>query len=127
MKRAWVDGSYNLEQEKSSWAVIIVDENDSVIDKRNGIIDDLEVCKMRNVAGECKAAMVAASIGVDEIYYDYSGIEQWAKGAWKAKNPYTKAYANYMKNYTGKFIKVVGHSGDKYNNMVDRLAAEVWV
>ena len=44
---------------------------------------------MRNVAGEVLGSMAAiekaVELGLEElsIYYDYMGIEMWAKGLWK--------------------------------------------
>ncbi len=89
---------------------------------------------MRNVAGEIRGgAMVAmekalAMGGKDTLYlhYDYMGIEKWAKGEWKANKYGTQEYRDYYNSIKNKlnviFIKVLAHSGDKYNEEADALA-----
>ena len=91
--------------------------------------------EMRNVAGEIKAAILAMNYAISKgyksitIFYDYQGIESWATGEWKAKKECTKAYKEYFDEISKivdvSFIKVKAHSGDKYNNMADRLAGEL--
>lgn len=87
---------------------------------------------MRNVAGEIKGAQKAMQfcvnndIGSIDIYYDYDGIEKWCTGVWKAKKSGTIAYKTFYDSIKDKirvkFVKVVGHSGDKYNDLADKLA-----
>jgi ribonuclease HI len=61
-----------------------------------------------------------------EIYHDYEGIGAWADRRWKANNPLTQGYRDFVaearKTLEIKFVKVKGHSGNKYNDMADRLA-----
>ena len=61
-----------------------------------------------------------------EIRYDYEGIEKWATNAWKANNTLTKKYAEFMRRKQTQirisFRKVKSHSGDYYNEKVDKLA-----
>ena len=60
------------------------------------------------------------------IYYDYEGIEKWANHQWQANRPGTKAYQSFIDASRQKidirFIKVLAHSGDFYNEMADQLA-----
>ena len=84
------------------------------------------------MAGEIEGASFAMRLclerGIDEleIYYDYAGIENWCTGAWKAQKPGTKAYRSFYESVSEKvrvsFHKVTAHSGDRYNDMADRLA-----
>ena len=59
---------------------------------------------MRNVAGEVLGSMAAiekaVELGLEElsIYYDYMGIEMWAKGLWKRNKKGTIAYYDYEKS-----------------------------
>ena len=61
-----------------------------------------------------------------DIYYDYMGIEKWCTGEWQANKPGTISYRDYYNSIKNKlavnFIKVKGHSGDKYNDLADLLA-----
>jgi ribonuclease HI len=87
---------------------------------------------MRNVSGEIYGSMAAMKWCLDNgvtdvvIYYDYEGIAKWALHEWKANKKGTQAYAAYYDSIKSKlnveFRKVKGHSGDKYNDMVDGLA-----
>lgn len=62
-----------------------------------------------------------------ELYFDYKGIEKWATGAWKAKQPLTQRYKAFMEQLQNaglqvSFRKVKAHSGDYWNEYVDQLA-----
>ena len=65
------------------------------------------------------------------IYYDYEGIAKWAQGDWKAKNKRTQQYAEFMNGKRSyiqlSFQKVKAHSGDHYNEEVDKLAKSALV
>ena len=60
------------------------------------------------------------------IYHDYEGIAKWCTGAWKANKEGTIAYKEYYDQINSslaiEFRKVKGHSGDRYNDVADRLA-----
>lgn len=94
--------------------------------------NDTELAKMRNVAGEIKGAEAAMRYAVSEgldkitIYHDYEGIAKWCLGEWKANKEGTKAYKRFYDSIKNQvlieFVKVKGHSHDKYNDMADRLA-----
>ena len=89
---------------------------------------------MRNVAGEIKGAEAAMQYALDHgireiaIYHDYEGIAKWCLGEWKTNNAGTKAYKAFHNKAKSRvkirFVKVAGHSGNKYNDMADKLAKE---
>ena len=104
-----------------------------IIIQGNG--NDKDMAAMRNVAGEIigslKAMDMASSHGLKslDVYYDYQGIESWANGDWKAKNPFTQAYVNAVNEYRANgldlnFIKVDGHTGVEGNEKADKLAKQ---
>ena len=111
---AYVDGSYNIATNEFSY--------------------DKNLASMRNVAGEIKGAEAAMKYALENgyksiaIYHDYEGIARWCLGEWKANKDGTKAYKAYfdsIKNHINiRFVKVKGHSNDRYNDMADILAKE---
>ena len=63
-----------------------------------------------------------------EIYHDYEGIGAWADRHWKANNPLTQGYRDFVaearQTMEISFVKVKAHSGNKYNEIADKLAKE---
>lgn len=130
---AYVDGSYDATKKKYAYACICILPNKSLV-KYSGSGNDEDLLKMRNVSGEILAAKYAVTWATDHnykllhLYYDYAGIENWATGAWKTNLSQTKDYAEFMKAKKEViqicFHKVKAHSGDEYNEQVDKLAKE---
>ena len=129
---AYVDGSFDLKSRTYSYGVVIISREGK--ETFNGREDDKELAEMRNVAGEIKGAMIAMDIATQKgkdilyIYYDYTGIENWAKGNWKTNKKGTKHYKEYYDSIKDKldvvFVKVKAHTGVEYNEEADRLAKE---
>lgn len=129
---SYVDGSYKKQTKEFSYGAVIFWNNKEYhfSDK----FDDPELAKMHNVSGELKGAEKAIEFAIENdieeitIYHDYEGISKWATGAWKANKEGTKAYKRYCEQAKEKikinFVKVKGHSGDKYNDLADKLAKE---
>lgn len=127
---AYVDGSYDDTQKEFSYGVVIFHNEleEHFAEKFNTPI----LVEMRNVAGEIKGAQKAMQFCVDNdiksvaIHYDYEGIEKWCTGEWKTTKVGTKAYKTFYDSIKDKvsinFVKVVGHSGNKYNDLADELA-----
>ena len=127
----YVDGSFDKSMEKYSFGCIFLIPGGSII-KESGNGNEPESLAIRNVAGEMLGAMYAAQWALVNGYeflefrYDYEGIEKWATGVWKANNVLTQKYAEFMqrkrKQIHISFQKVKAHSGDYYNEQVDKLA-----
>ena len=127
---AYVDGSYLHKKKMFSFGAVIIFGGEEKHFKE--AFSDFELASMRNVAGEIKGAefvmkyCVLINIPSVDIYYDYEGIEKWCSGAWKANKNGTIAYREIYKSCAEKikisFHKVKGHSGNKYNDLVDSLA-----
>ena len=127
----YVDGSFK--DDIYSYGFVLVDLNeDKSLFEKYGRGMDKEAAALRNVSGEMKGAMEAVSYCISQgitditICYDYSGIENWATGDWKRNNEFTRMYHEYMNSKKDKikvsFLKVKGHSGDKWNDVADMLA-----
>ncbi len=128
---AYVDGSYNKDNPGCfSYGMIILDKGEEL--KYNKKLEDDILAKMHNVAGEIAGAMAAMQYALDNhkkrviIYHDYEGIAKWCTGEWRTNKEGTVAYKKFydeaVKRIRVDFIKVRGHSGDKYNDMADELA-----
>ena len=128
---AYVDGSFNL-PEKTYGAGVVLIKDGSEEHFKKSYKDSHYV--HRNVAGEVKASELAIDLAIEQgykkiiIYHDYQGIKSWAEGDWKANNELTKTYKAFIndrkKQIQIDFVKVKGHSNDKYNDLADRLAKD---
>lgn len=129
---AYVDGSYNPETNEFSYGMIILQNGEEL--KYAEKYDNQELAFMHNVAGEIKGAEAAIRYAVQNslesiiIYHDYEGIAKWCLGEWKANKKGTKAYKEYYDSVKDQvaisFVKVAGHSNNKYNDIADELAKQ---
>jgi ribonuclease HI len=129
---AYVDGSFDIKHFTYSYGVVLI-TNDGK-ETYSGRDNNKELAEMRNVSGEIKGAMVAMELAIEKgkdtlyLHFDYTGIEQWAKGSWKTNKDGTKAYKDFYDSIKNKlkvvFIKVKAHSGIEYNEEADKLAKE---
>lgn len=127
----YVDGSFDVATNVYGYGCVVI-KKDGSIEQYYGAGNNPECVLLRNVAGEMLAAMSAVRYAIRSgcksvnICYDYSGIEMWAIGAWKANNDLTLKYSTSMKEWQDEiaisFQKVAAHTGEKYNEMVDKLA-----
>lgn len=127
---AYVDGSYRADTKEFSYGMVILQDGEEHCFCKK--IEDKELALMHNVAGEIKGSEAAMQYAMDHqipeitIYHDYEGIAKWCTGAWKANKSGTQAYQAFYQEATKKvkvhFVKVKGHSNDKYNDMADQLA-----
>lgn len=130
---AYVDGSYDESLGKYAYGCVILCSG-QVIKTINGSSCDEKYIEMRNVAGELEASVQAIKWAMQNkyksirIYHDYEGIASWAKGEWSTNRIGTREYVSFIQNCSKKikicFTKVKGHSGQKYNEMADKLAKE---
>lgn len=130
---AYVDGSYNAATGEYSCGVVFLYEGEEIHIAQKG--ESEELAAMRNVAGEILGAELAMRKAVEmgipglNIYHDYQGIASWCLGEWKTNKEGTRAYKEYFDSVSQdlkiRFVKVKGHSGDKYNDIADELAKSV--
>lgn len=129
---AYVDGSYRADNCRFSCGIVIFHNGKELTFSES--FSDTDLASMRNVAGEIKGAQMAMSYCAEngiknlDLYYDYEGIEKWCTGQWKTNKEGTIAYKRFYDRVSPyvnvSFNKVKGHSGDKYNDMADRLAKD---
>lgn len=126
----YIDGSFNTKTNLGGYGLVITKDNKVLYEESETL--DGEGLSMRNVFGEivgaCRAIELCNMYGIRSvtIAFDYEGIEKWANGEWKRKNEYTQKYYSFMQSVLGvmdiKFLKIKSHSGDKFNDMADKLA-----
>ncbi len=129
---AYVDGSFNVATGEFSYGVVMFHNGEEI--HFNKKFNDLELSSMRNVAGEIKGSEAAMQYAYEHnikkitIYHDYEGISRWPLREWKANKAGTISYRDFydeISKYVDiEFVKVKGHSGDKYNDIADQLAKQ---
>ncbi len=137
---AYVDGSYSAFDWRGGTvgvygygAYLLLENVDEPISYSGGSTNP-EFVSMRNIAGELAGVMQVVTAlraelpqyDVLELYYDYEGIEKWVTGEWRAKNPLTQTYRDFMREQQKEmlitFHKVDAHTGVTYNERADKLA-----
>ena len=128
--RIYVDGSYDRKTRRFACGGVILYQGKT--ETFSHAYEDPEAAEMRNVAGEVMGAECGISYCLEHsipeavIYYDYMGIGKWGDDEWKANLPMTREYKQFVADARKKmritFRKVAAHTGDRYNEMADRLA-----
>ena len=128
---AYVDGSFNAASGVYGFGGLLL-LRDGSFRELQGNGTDPELSAMRNVTGEIYGAMAAVRAAEEAglhsltIFYDYKGIEMWARGLWKTNKEGTRAYARFMQEAEPRihitFRKVAAHTGVRFNECVDRIA-----
>ena len=134
---AFVDGSYDVSREKSGFGAIVVDAwGEEHVLSRGFTKEQMgeEFIHTRNVAAELQGVMAAVNWAISHektkitVFYDYTGIEEWATGRWQVKNNITRQYVQFIEEKREKihmqFVKVPAHSGVEYNERADALAKQ---
>ena len=128
---AFTDGSFDSEKNAYGSGVCIFTPSENNVElSMKG--NNQKYIDLRNIAGEIIAVLNAVDWawknGYDNVtvFYDYEGIGKWASGEWKAKKSLTDYYKRYIDEKKEiiniEFVKVSGHSNNKYNDRADKLA-----
>lgn len=128
---AFTDGSFDIEKPAyGSGCCIFTPEGNKIELSTKGT--NQKYIDLRNIAGEIIAVLNAIDWawknGYENIsiFYDYEGIGKWASGEWKPKKNLTSYYKRYVDEKSEiiniEYIKVSGHSNNKYNDRADQLA-----
>ena len=136
---AYTDGSCSAwnadkpESNRASWGLAIQRGEKTIHESAGEVHGPVDLLRMRNVAGELKAAMEAvrwarAQRQPVHLCFDYNGVEYWATGRWRRKNTFTRAYHEFMsinQRWILSFIFTRGHTGVPGNDRADALAGAV--
>ena len=127
------DGSFMQNPERCGFGAYIRDDQTEIW-SISGYTTEERYLKSWNISSELIAAILGvayASVkGVREVtlYYDYTGVENFVTGSFKAKSEISKLYLMIMKYFQYvvgmqiHFVKVKGHSGHIDNEIADSLA-----
>ena len=122
----YTDGSSLGNPGPSGWGVIILEEDDIQISE---IILSGNEKKSTNNRMELKAVIESIEFVTEKeikIYTDSKYVINCAKGIWKIKKNIDlwNIYKKVSKNKKIEYVWVKGHNGNKYNEMVDKIAKE---
>ena len=129
---AYIDGSFSSKNGCYGWGGFVE------ANKRRWIIQGKgntpKYLPERNIAGELigtlQVLFLCEKYDITEInvFYDYSGIENYVNGSWKPQTPLAKYYADTIDFWDGNiklnFHSVKGHTGVMRNELADLLAKE---
>lgn len=123
--QAYVDGSF--QGGAVGYGLVILHNGQSVYEDY-GTVD--KHTEQQQITGELASTMRVIrwceenNVPQIQIFYDFIGIEKWALGMWKAEKEAPIAYQKFMRTTQVKVVwqKVKSHSGDKWNDYVDKLA-----
>ncbi len=128
---AYTDGSYDAITKAFSCGVVLLTPNGRFFMNEKYSANDNNT-ETRNVAGELKGAELAIRYAMlngyrrVRIYHDYEGVAAWAAGEWQAKSEVARLYVDFIGKASSKieiqFQKVAAHTGNKYNEIADKLA-----
>lgn len=125
----YTDGSHR--DGKASWAFVVIYEDEKIYEDAGMVLTQEAIDQLWNIAGEIKAVVQVVEWAKENeaqiiLISDYKGIQGWAEN-WKTKNQWTQAYASYIKRNKQTIIEfkyIKGHSGNTWNDYVDKLAFE---
>lgn len=117
---------------------VIPIENGKVVHPFGGANNHKAFAVYENVAGETMAVVeglkwVQANRPNSNkivVFYDYTGIEEWALGRWKAKNIMSQRYVAFVHAFRKEtgielvFHHVKGHTQNQFNELADKFAGE---
>lgn len=142
----YTDGACSSKTEMGGWALVVV-EDDEVIGTQTGYepystnnrMELSAILTALRIADEVESSRVEITIITDSAYCCNAFLQKWyvnwLNNGWKTadkkdvKNQdlWSEAIALYIKNkdiHNITFEKVKGHNGQKYNEMVDKLAVD---
>lgn len=134
--RLFTDGSFNNKTKIPTWGYIAV-RHSKIVFKEKGQLEG-KICSMRQIGAELAAICYAVDFCKDNnyigrIYHDFTGCFNWVRDffidqkPWKTNNEWTQEYRQFIKlnrEYIDGFVWIKGHSGNQFNEAVDKYINE---
>lgn len=128
----YVDGSYNIKNNKVGYAWIFIKNGKIIESGSNWEYDGVDTYELKNIYGELRSSIIAVEKSIEKgykginLFFDYNGIQKYADFEWSSSDEFIVTYTNTMRNLRNKikvnFIKVYSHTGDTFNDEVDKIA-----
>lgn len=117
------------------YGVVVIDQED-IPEQLGGANDNKAFSVYENVAGETMAVVEGLKwVQVNRpdvkkivVFYDYTGIGEWAESRWRAKNIMSQRYVAFIQKFRTEtgielvFNHVKGHMNNRFNVLADELA-----
>jgi ATP-dependent DNA helicase PIF1 len=132
---AYTNGSYEENEQICTYGIVLLDEQQTIVEKFADIVTSNEFTKSRNILGEVTAVIKSleyASINGYQhisIYYGYEGLEKWYKGEWKTKRDISQFYVTNIRKYSHiqiQFQKIESHTDNQFSEMAECLAVDTY-
>lgn len=122
---------------QGGWAWILLDEQENIILKGIGHLDDAtnNICELAAVIDACRHADLDKEYTIysDSAYiincYKQKWYKKWQLNGWRnakkqpvANKEFWEELIYYFDKPNFHFEKVAGHADNKYNNLVDEMA-----
>ncbi len=132
----YTDGS-SFNGDVTSWAYAII-RNGEVSHSNSGLLFG-DICQMYQVGGEIMGVVEGVTYCYNNnmfasVFVDYIGLIYWVsdifdakKWPWKRKNKWSQFYRSEiirLKDSIDQIYKVDAHSGNQWNELVDKIAKE---
>jgi len=145
MLKVYTDGAVSnngYENSRGGWAYVILDENDNVVRSASGHVEPAtnNICELMALIEGCHAAVEFDREATVVVYTDSSYAQRCYKEGWWRKwlsngwiNSKKERVANidlwrklipFFRGSHFTFEKCKGHSGDFWNEFVDKLAVK---
>ena len=139
----YTDGATSMngnENAQGGWAFVVVDEDGGIVMKNSGYVEKAtnNICELLAAINACDAVRAIPSnitIWSDSAYivncYKDKWYKKWQINGWR--NSKNEPVANkelwqqlipFFENDKYNFNKIKGHSGNKWNELVDEMAVE---
>ena len=123
----YTDGAYSSSRNQGGWAFVVVKDNEIIYKEYDGLINTTNnrmeiqaVISALNWLYENNYTEEEISIYTDSMYVIGSMTKNWKRN--KNVDLFTELDNIYKQFKTIVFMHVKGHSGDKYNELCDKLA-----
>jgi ribonuclease HI len=128
---AYTDGSYNMHKQLVGYGAVLFHINFDEPKQLHGSSNEERFLKEHNISGEVLAVLMILEYAKAnlhtkvKIYHDLAHLGLWYNGTYKANSNVAQYYLAEIAKYSNislSFVKVKGHSNNKYNELADKLA-----